>query len=50
MLRLWGIRHIRYAWWKTRLAYHLFQAHGTDLRMPSQHDLDTLDDIWEGKA
>jgi hypothetical protein len=50
LTRWYGIRHLRYAWWQVRLAYYLFQAHGTDLRLPSQTDLDALDAIWEGKA
>jgi hypothetical protein len=50
MHRWYGIRHIRYAWWHLRLAYHLWQYHGTGLRLASQHDLDALDAIWEGRA
>lgn len=49
-MRCWGVRHLRYAWCRVRLEYHLFLYHGTDLRMPSMKDLDMLDAIWEGKA
>jgi hypothetical protein len=49
-MRVWGIRHLRYAWWRVRLEYALWQYHGTDLRMPSMEDLETLDAIWEGRA
>jgi hypothetical protein len=48
--RLCGIRHVRYAWWRLRLEYHLYLYHGTDIRMPSLADLEALDAIWDGRA
>lgn len=49
-MRLWGIRHARWVWWRVRLEYHVWQYHGEGLRMPSLEDLDALDAIWEGRA
>lgn len=52
MKRLWGIRHIRFAW-------HSFHAHrwarkwgrmGLGLGYPNWRDIDHLEAIWKGEA
>lgn len=52
MLRLWGIRHLRY-WWNRRRLYAWAEAcaqFGLGLGRPNPSDLKHLDAIWRGEA
>ncbi len=52
MTRLWGVRHLRYAWHATRGRHQArFWARlGLGGGRPGAHDVRVLQAIWEGKA
>lgn len=48
-MRLWGIRHIRYFWHRTRFNIWWYDV-GRHLGMfPNERDITYLEDIWKGK-
>jgi hypothetical protein len=46
----WGVRHIRYVWHAWRLARWVGNWAPYGYSHASQHDLDVLQAIWEGKT
>lgn len=48
--RLWGVRHLRYWWFRVKLARHLAMCQRNGLGLfPHPSDIEYLDALWKGE-